>query len=118
MTYRSSLLIAVICLLGTGPAFAHAFMTRAQPPVGSELHASPPAVIISFTEAVEPAFSTIEVDGPGGKVATGVPTSLADGQQLSVSVPKLGPGTYTVIWHATSVDTHKTEGKFSFTMMP
>jgi methionine-rich copper-binding protein CopC len=33
-----------------------------------------------------------------------------------VPVKKLAAGTYTVIWHVTSVDTHKTQGKFQFTV--
>ena len=33
-----------------------------------------------------------------------------------VELPRLSPGTYTVIWHVTSVDTHKTEGNFKFTV--
>ena len=40
------------------------------------------------------------------------------GRQLSVSLPKLPPGKYTVIWHVTSVDTHKTEGRFNFRVSP
>ncbi|RYY11978.1 MAG: copper resistance protein CopC, partial [Alphaproteobacteria bacterium] len=41
-----------------------------------------------------------------------------DNKVLSVEVPTLAPGTYKVIWHATAVDTHKTEGNFSFTVKP
>jgi hypothetical protein len=113
-----AVLVAAVSLLSAGVAFAHAFMTRSEPPVGAELHASPPAVVISFTEAVEPSFSTIEVEGPGGKIETGTPHAMGDGRRLAVELPKLAPGTYTVIWHATSVDTHKTEGKFQFTVVP
>lgn len=39
-----------------------------------------------------------------------------DGKRLAVSLGALPPGTYNVVWHATSVDTHKTEG--SFTVAP
>jgi copper resistance protein C len=35
-----------------------------------------------------------------------------------VDLPRLPPGTYTVVWHVTSVDTHKTEGRFDFTVVP
>lgn len=112
------LLAAAAVVLTSGAAFAHAFLSRAEPAVGSELHASPPAVTITYTEAVEASFSTIEVDGPNGKVDTGAPKTLGDGRRLTVSLPKLAPGTYTVIWHATSVDTHKTEGSFKFTVVP
>jgi methionine-rich copper-binding protein CopC len=35
-----------------------------------------------------------------------------------VALPKLAPGLYTVIWHIASVDTHRTEGRFQFTIRP
>jgi copper resistance protein C len=115
---RSFLLAAIATPCVASAALAHAFLMRANPPVGAELHSSPPAVTITFTEAVEPDFSTIDVQGPAGKVETGTPHALQGGRQLAVSLPKLGPGTYTVVWHATSVDTHKTEGKFTFSVAP
>lgn len=98
------------------PAFAHAFLERASPSVGTQLPASPPVVTITFTEGVEPMFSTIEVhNAQGARVdrADLRPTGES-GRQLTVSLPKLPAGTYSVIWRATSVDTHKTEGQFKF----
>jgi hypothetical protein len=35
---------------------------------------------------------------------------------MQVSLKKLPPGTYKVRWHAVSVDTHATDGDFSFTV--
>jgi copper resistance protein C len=100
-------------------AEAHAFLSRASPPVGSTVPA-PKAVDITFTEGVEPNFSSIVVqDAQGQRVDTGdVHTASADGLRLEVGLKTLAPGTYTVIWHATSVDTHKTEGHFVFTVSP
>jgi methionine-rich copper-binding protein CopC len=99
-------------------AFAHAFLERASPPVGSEITTSPPELSILFTEGVEPLFSQIEVGGAdGAAIATGKPHLAPDSnRRLIIELPKLPPGTYTVIWHATSVDTHKTEGNFKFTV--
>ncbi|MGC1407617.1 MAG: copper resistance protein CopC [Acetobacteraceae bacterium] len=115
---RRGALIGLAMLAQASPAFAHAFLERASPPVGSEVTASPPEVSITFTEGVEPLFSTIQVDGPNGAaIATGKPHVASDGdRRLIVKLPKLAPGTYTVIWHATSVDTHKTEGRYTFTV--
>jgi methionine-rich copper-binding protein CopC len=115
---RWSGLIALAMLVPASPAFAHAFLERASPPVGAALAASPPEIVISFTEGVEPLFSTIEVHGSNGAaVAAGAPHLVSgDNRQLSVAMPKLPSGTYTVIWHATSVDTHKTEGHYQFTI--
>jgi methionine-rich copper-binding protein CopC len=33
---------------------------------------------------------------------------------MRVGIKSAGPGSYRVQWHALSVDTHKTEGSFSF----
>ena len=74
---------------------------------------------ITFTEGVEPLFSTIAVHGANGAaIATGKPHVAPDSnQQLAyVTLPKLPPGTYSVNWHVTSVDTHKTEGDYTFTV--
>ena len=100
-------------------ALAHAFLERATPPVGSEIAASPPELVITFTEPVEPAFSTIEVqDAVGMRIQTGRPHPAdGDRQRLTVSLPRLAPGTYEVVWHVTSVDTHKTEGSYVFTII-
>jgi methionine-rich copper-binding protein CopC len=110
----------LLCLaLWTVPAFAHAFLERASPPVGSEIPVSPLAVTITFTEGVEPAFSTIEVqNAQGARVDKNDPHLAGEPTKLAVSLQPLPPGQYTVIWHATSVDTHKTEGRFTFNVSP
>ena len=63
-------------------------------------------------------FSTIEVhDASGAAIAAGKPHLAPDNnRRLVIDLPKLPPGTYTVIWHVTSVDTHKTEGSYQFTV--
>jgi methionine-rich copper-binding protein CopC len=94
-------------------------LRSATPPVGATVPA-PRSVAITFTEAVEPAFSTIVVtDAHGARVDDGgAPVASSDGLRLSVGLKPLSPGTYSVTWHATSVDTHKTEGHFGFTVAP
>jgi methionine-rich copper-binding protein CopC len=116
MRYPS--LIGLATLVLASPAFAHAFLERASPPVGSEVATSPPELSITFTEGVEPLFSTIEVrDANGAVVPLGKPHLAPDNnRRLTIDLPKLMPGTYTVVWHVTSVDTHKTEGRYSFTV--
>jgi methionine-rich copper-binding protein CopC len=42
----------------------------------------------------------------------------SDGRRLSVSLPKLPVGKYTVSWQVTSIDTHKTKGRFNFRVSP
>jgi methionine-rich copper-binding protein CopC len=107
-------------ILLASPVFAHAFLERASPPVGGEVAVSPPQIALTFTEGVEPSFSTIEIhDSQGTLVVTDKPRTVSDdSRKLVVDVPMLHTGKYTVIWHVTSVDTHKTEGRFQFTVAP
>ena len=111
------LIAAAFAALLSQPAFAHAFLDGAVPRVGSEIPASPTEVMLHFTQGIEPDFSKIEVQGPAGADVTAGPAHIAgDPTHYAVPVRKLPPGIYTVIWHVTSVDTHKTQGKFHFTV--
>jgi|SRR3954471_24429603 methionine-rich copper-binding protein CopC len=115
---RILLLTAAVCLISAA-AFAHAMLDRASPPVGSEVSGSLDAISLTYSEPVEPLFSTVEVtDSQGRRMDTGKPVAEADGQVLQVKLKPLPPGVYTVVWHVTSVDTHKTEGHFTFTVKP
>ncbi len=108
----------MICLANQ-MAFAHAFLERASPAVGSEISSSPPVLTLAYTESVEPLFSTVQVtDASGARVDDGTPVPLNEGRVLSVKLKHLMPGVYSVEWHVTSVDTHKTEGHFTFTVRP
>ena len=106
----------MLLLLGIGPAFAHAFLDRAEPRVGSTVRSSPARVRVWFTEDLEPAFSTLEVvNERGERVDEGAPESdPASRALLQVPLKPLGPGLYRVKWRVLSVDTHVTEGDFSF----
>jgi methionine-rich copper-binding protein CopC len=113
------LVLAAAACLASPAAFAHAFLDRASPAVGSEVTGSPPALNLTYTEPVEPLFSTVHVtDAAGAQVQDGKPTAQDGGRILSVKLKNLPPGPYTVEWHVTSVDTHKTEGHFTFTVKP
>jgi methionine-rich copper-binding protein CopC len=115
---RRMLVVMAACLFGHA-AWAHAFLDRASPAVGSEVSGSPPALTLTYSEPVEPLFSTVEVKNAGGAVVNdGKPTPGADGRVLAVRLKPLSPGVYSVAWHVTSVDTHKTEGHFTFTVKP
>ena len=121
MRARDLILAGLLAGLSTGAshaAFAHAFPDHALPAVGSTVTTAPHQVEIWFTEKLEPAFSRIEVLDATGKRVDGGDTR-GDPQNeslLLVSLKPLPPGTYKVHWHAVSVDTHATEGDFTFTV--
>jgi copper resistance protein C len=101
-----------------GIAQAHAFPKTAEPAMDSTVSAAPRAVKIWFTGKLEPAFSKLDVhDGAGKTVDQG--DSLVDPQDttlMHVSLQPLTAGAYKVHWHAVSVDTHATDGTFTFTV--
>ena len=117
MIWRVALLALAMFALASH-AYAHAMLERASPPASGEASVSPPELDLTFSEGVEPLFSTVEVrNAAGAAIAAGKPhTAPGNDRRLVVDLPKLSPGIYTVIWHATSVDTHKTEGSYRFTV--
>ena len=101
-------------------AGAHAFLDHATPAVGSAVRALPAQVKLWFTQKLEPAFSSVRVlDRSGKQVDKGDPqVDRADATLLRVSLPQLAPGTYRVVWRVLSVDSHVTEGDFTFNVIP
>ena len=95
---------------------AHAFLERADPAVGNSVHTSPSEVRIRFTENIEPAVSSIQVFDASGKEVDKRDLHLdrSDHALLHISLPPLGVGTYKVVWRVVSVDTHVTNGNFTF----
>ena len=112
------LLVAALLGLAAPPAFAHAFPDHAQPAVGSTVSPAPTALRIWFTQKIEPAFSGVEVhDASGNQVdKADAKVDTQDATLLQVSLKPLPAGSYKVHWHVVSVDTHPTEGDFTFTV--
>ena len=111
-------LMAVLLFALQTHAWAHAFLNHAEPKVGSTITSSPAEIRIWFTQELEPAFSTLEVQDAQGKEVDKKDAHLDDKDKslFLVSLPQLPAGTYTVIWRAVSVDTHRTQGTFHFTI--
>src|ERR1700710_962690 len=103
-TFVRAAILAGIAL----PAMAHAFLQTASPAAGENLHASPPRVMLHLSEPLEPAFSSVKVtDASGADMSDG--SVAVKGGEMDLPLRKLPPGRYRVVWHAVSVDTHRTE---------
>ena len=107
-------------VLVPGAALAHAHLDHAQPAANAKVTAAPAEVSLWFTEAVEPTFSSIVVqDANGTAVQDGKTTGDPDNTAvLKVKLKALAPGAYKVMWKVLSVDTHRTQGSFTFTVAP
>jgi methionine-rich copper-binding protein CopC len=104
----------------TGQAEAHGKLKEASPPAEGTVKAAPREVIITFTEALEPRFSKIEVqDSKGQRVDQGA-TQAVPGEpaRLAVALKPLTAGVYRVTWRVVSVDTHRSEGSYQFIVAP
>jgi methionine-rich copper-binding protein CopC len=112
---RSSLagIIPLLLLLATGEAAAHAMLDHAEPRVGNKVATAPREVTLWFTQKLEPAFSTVTVTNAAGERVDSGKTRVS-GSQMSVSLRPSGAGTYHVTWHVLSVDSHTTDGSFTF----
>ena len=102
-------------LLGASAAFAHAHLKSASPAEDSTVTA-PKDLRLTFSEGVEATFSKVSLSKDGTEVAIkGLETPDANKKILVVTpAAPLAVGTYTVEWHAVSVDTHKSEGTYRF----
>jgi copper resistance protein C len=116
MRIRMPVLVFACASAFAPPAAAHAFLDHALPAVGSTVHAPPPQVKLWFTQKLEPAFSAAQVSDSAGKRIDREDARVDDGDPtvLTVSVPQLAPGRYRVKWRVLSVDTHVSEGDYSF----
>lgn len=118
--------LALLALLPVGPAsglipsaWAHALPVRTDPAANAALRTPPAQVRIWFDDALVPATSHISVQDPLGHEVDKRDSrvSRSNPREMSVTLPKLAAGTYTVLWVAQSADDgHITEGSFVFSV--
>jgi methionine-rich copper-binding protein CopC len=99
----------------SGAVFAHVFPKKQEPGAGATVP-SPAEVSILFDGPLEPSFTTLTVTDATGKQVN-VDKAHIDPQQaatVSVALPPLVAGHYTVHWAAVAADGHRTHGDYSF----
>jgi len=98
-------------------AVAHA-RPKVMLPTPDSVGPSPAMVSITFSEAVEPKFSSINVTDEQGKkfnTASSMPAA-GDPKTLTLALPGLPPGGYLVHWVSVADDGHRMEGEYKFTV--
>ena len=114
----TALVLAV--LLSPAAAGAHAVLVKSSPARRAVLATPPGRVELTFNERLEPAYSTVSVwSAADARVDDGnVVIGADDPRRLTVSVPSLASGRYTVKFRVLSVDGHLVEGTFPFEVRP
>lgn len=114
------LLVAALAVpLVAPPAFAHAFLDHAVPGVGTTVSGPVRVLRLYFTQGVVTAFSHVHlVSSAGANIPVSKPVNDPSDQQIVIVHlgRALGPGTYSLSWQVVSVDTHTTQGTFTFTV--
>lgn len=113
---RGAFLALTALFVATGGAFAHSGLQRAEPQADSKFKRPPTEVKLYFSEQLEPAYSSVQVESEKGEKADRKDSHVdrSNPKLLRASLAPLEPGTYTVIWRVLSVDSHVTQGRFKF----
>lgn len=116
--FVTAVLLALTGVLSVGiVADAHALVSSSTPAEGATLEHAPTQVSITFTEWPDPRLSAIHVLDVGGRrlESSGVRAVAGDRSTLTVTLPALPNGVYTVTWSTVSaVDGHRAGGFFAF----
>ena len=113
---RSTLLIVLLMVPIT--SWGHAYLVKSSPTRRAALSSPPTRVVLWFNERLEAQFSQLSVwNAEGQQVDEGdVQVGPDDGKRLSVGIPTLPAGSYTVKYRVLSVDGHIVEAEFPFTV--
>jgi methionine-rich copper-binding protein CopC len=111
-------LALLLVLLLPVHGWSHAYLVRSAPAARATVGRAPERVQLWFNERLEPAYSRVSVWSRDGKrMDTGdVEVAATEPTRLSVGIPALPAGTYTVKYRVLSVDGHVVEAEFAFTV--
>lgn len=117
---RRAAILALLALLLPAVADAHAVLVKSSPARRAGLTMSPPRVELVFNERLEPAYSTVSVWTAANHQVDDrkIAVSPDDPRKLTVGLPPLKHGSYTVKFRVLSVDGHVVEGSVPFEIKP
>jgi len=110
--------VAAVATMALAPmaASAHGKLESAVPAAGSTLDAAPDALWLTFNEDLESTFSTVKVSDSTGVAVTKEKAKVdaSNPRVLTIALPKLASGSYSVQWAVMTHDAHKTKGTYAF----
>jgi len=96
--------------------FSHAKSVSSDPAPRSVVSRSPESITVLFNQQLEPAYSTIVVTDNNGKSVT-TDNAIVDStnnKRLTLALPVLTPGKYTVSYKVLSLDGHVVKSTYTF----
>lgn len=107
--------VAILCLVAA-PALANARLIKSSPANGAKVK-SPHRIVLTFSEALEPAFSGALLLDKDGRNLNGEPVKVS-GKLITITPERLEPGRYVVSWHSAGHEGKRLEGRFHFVVRP
>lgn len=107
-------LLAVL-LPGT-PAWAHTALVSADPPRNATLSKAPTAVTLTFSQKINPDFTTIVLSDTAARRIPASPPAVDDADGTITIGQPLGNGVYTVAYRVVSTDGHTVQDSYTFTV--
>ncbi|KWC83981.1 copper resistance protein CopC [Burkholderia cepacia] len=97
-------------------ASAHGKLESAAPATGSTVDTVPDTLRLTFNEDLEPTFSSVKVSDANGNAVSQEKAKIdaSNPRVMTIAMPKLAPGAYTVQWVAMTADAHRTKGAYTF----
>ena len=113
------LFLFAMVLIGPQPASAHAVLLKAVPEANSQLTEAPKRIELTFSERLEAELYYINVyDEIGRKISDRKAGLSGDQKVMSLDLPNLSNGIYTVTYHVISADGHPVEGTYVLSVGP
>jgi methionine-rich copper-binding protein CopC len=109
--------VVAALILAAAPAFAHSHPVTMTPAPNSTVTA-PTEVSILFSEDLEPKFSSLKLKNTAGELVSKEASVLdpKDAKHMTLALPKLPPGVYTLEWMSSSTDGHRLSRSYNFTI--
>ncbi|MBN3760526.1 copper homeostasis periplasmic binding protein CopC [Burkholderia sp. Ac-20365] len=107
---------ASVIAFAPSAAFAHGKLESAMPAAGSTVDVAPGTLSLTFNEDLESTFSTVKVSDANGAIVSKEKAKVdaSNPRLLSIALPKLSSGSYSVQWAVMTHDAHKTKGTYTF----
>jgi len=104
-------------IMASQTAFAHSQPVSMMPAANATVTA-PAKVVVHFSEELEPKFSMMTLADAAGKTVSKQPSVVGkDAKTMTLPLPALTPGVYTVKWVTVAADdAHRLEGNYKFTV--
>ncbi|WP_040494588.1 copper resistance CopC/CopD family protein [Ilumatobacter nonamiensis] len=114
----AAIVIVVAALSGSVSVSAHADLVQTTPANQAVLDQSPPEIVLTFSEAIDPVEPAVRVvDADGNEIDLGSADQSRGSDTLGLVVDEeLADGTYVVAWQALSADSHNIRGAFTFSV--